>query len=360
MAWQDRPYYRDSDSSGGRSNPLSWLLSGSIPLFTVFGIRVRAHASMVIFVALIVLLGLGPGSTVASRIQASTMLFAIVLLHEFGHCFAARSVGGAADDIMMTPIGGLAFAMAPKRPWPTFVTVAGGPLVNVIICLLCGAGLYFTIGVFPLGPFSFGEAYRDVVGGGIAQVAGYLFWAYSVSYALLLFNLLPVWPLDGGQLLQSILWRPAGYYKSMLWTVTIGIGGGALMILAGIASFGAIFGGLLLALIGLHCLMNCIQMRRMLLAEGPWGFVEEDESIDYSASLRPEKRRKPSWLARQRVRRLKRLEREEAAERERVDAILDKVAHHGMQSLNWRERRALHKATEHQRQRDAELRRVGR
>ena len=95
MAWQDRPYYRDrSDSTG---NPLTWLMTGSVPLFTVFGIRVRMHASLVLVIALVLLFGIGSfGDSVALRVQSVTMLFTVILLHEFGHCFAARWVGGAA------------------------------------------------------------------------------------------------------------------------------------------------------------------------------------------------------------------------------------------------------------------------
>jgi stage IV sporulation protein FB len=356
MAWQDRPYYRDSDS-GSRANPLMWLLTGSIHLFTVFGIRVRAHAALLLLIALILLLGWGAGSSIAMRVQSATIIFGIILLHEFGHCFAARWMGGSADEILMTPIGGLAFAMAPRRPWPTFVTVAGGPAVNVVICLLCGAGLYLSIGVWPLGPWSFERAWDGIASDGWIQLAGFLFWAYAVSYALLLFNLLPVFPLDGGQLLQSILWKPFGYYKSMLWTVTIGIAGGALMMLYGIVSFGSLWGGLLLIFIGLSCMLTCMQYRRLLLAEGPWAFQEED-SVDYSyaASLRPEREsRRSKWLARRRMKKLRKLARAEAMERQTVDHILEKVGKHGMQSLTWSERRTLRKATEHQRQRDAEM-----
>lgn len=355
MAWQDRPYYRDSHS--GRANPLMWLLTGSVPLFTIFGIRVRAHAALIVLVVLILLLGWGPGYSMGARVQSATMLFAIILLHEFGHCFAARWMGGTADEILMTPIGGLAFAMAPRRPWPTFVTVAGGPLVNVLICLLCGVGLYYTTGVFPLGPTSFGTAFDRVGSETLAQLAGYLLWAYTISYALLLFNLLPVFPLDGGQLLQSALWKPVGYYKSMLWTVTIGIAGGALMMLWGIVSLGSWWGGLLMVFIGLSCLLTCLNYRRLLLAEGPWAFQEED-SVDYSyaASLQPERpSRRTKWLAKWRMKRLRKLARAEAVERQAVDRILEKVSRAGMQSLSWSERRALRKATEHQRQRDAEM-----
>src|SRR5688572_8152217 len=282
MGWEDRPYYRDR--SGDTSNPLMWLLTGSVHLFTVFNIRVRMHASLLILMVLVLLFGIGGfGNTVALRVQSVTMIFMVILLHEFGHCFAARSVGGEANEIVMTPLGGLAMAMAPRRPWATFVTVAGGPAVNVVICLVCGIALYFTAGVFPVGPWMFGSIVERVFNPGWFQVTSYLFWIYATSWFLLVFNLIPVFPLDGGQLLQSILWKPMGYYKSMLLTVNIGLGGSVLMAMVGIATFGTFGGGLLLILIALSCFMNCLAMRRQLLAAGPYG-LEEDEGIDYSAA----------------------------------------------------------------------------
>src|SRR5688572_11911965 len=153
MGWEDRDYYRDQ--SRGAMNPLTWLFTGSVPLFTVFGIRVRAHASLLLVIVLVLLLGWGRNDTVAARVQSMTALFAIILLHEFGHCFAARWTGGSANEVMLTPLGGLAFTMARRRPWPTFVTVAGGPLVNVIICIVAGLAL-LAMGIYvPLNPYGF-------------------------------------------------------------------------------------------------------------------------------------------------------------------------------------------------------------
>src|SRR4051812_26896809 len=121
MGWEDRPYYRDR--GGATGNPLSWLLTGSVPLFTAFGIRVRAHASLIVTVALVLLFGLGQfGQNIQARVQSMTILFVVILLHEFGHCFAARWTGGDANEILMTPLGGLAMAMARRRPLPTFIT----------------------------------------------------------------------------------------------------------------------------------------------------------------------------------------------------------------------------------------------
>ena len=348
MGFQDRHYYREG--GGSTSNPLAWLMTGSVHLFTVFGVRVRAHASLIVLIVLVLLFGLGQGSSVIARVQSMAELFVVILLHEFGHCFAARSTGGAADEILMTPLGGLAMAMARRNPWSTFVTVAGGPLVNVVICLLCGAGLYFSIGYWPLGPWSFHRAFEGNLTPGWFTLSSYLFWFYAVSYYLLLFNLLPVFPLDGGQLLQSILWKPLGYYKSMLITVNIGLVGAVLMAMVGIATFGTMMGGLLLILIALSCFMTSLNMRRILLAEGPWGFQDEDESI-YAAAYEPAtpKRKKTGKWAARRAQQAVTAERDE---KEKIDAILSKVSAHGMNSLSWWEKRTLRKATERQRQRD--------
>jgi Zn-dependent protease len=359
MGWEDRPYYRDRPSGG---NPLAWLWSGSVQLFTIFGIRVRAHASLIIVIALVLLFGLGPGSGIAERVQSMTILFLVVLLHEFGHCFAARWTGGQADEILLTPLGGLAMTMARRRPWPTAVTVAAGPLVNVIICLWCGFGLYLTIGYWPLGPWQFVRAIRHV-DFEWASVAAYLFLTYAISYGLLLFNLLPVFPLDGGQLLQAILWKPLGYYRSMLITVNVGLVGSVLLAMVGIASFGSFYGAMLL-FIAISCFINCLQYRQVLRAEGPWAFQEED-SIDYSASIyggggsststrAKRQSRFSKWQAARAKRRAEAEAAAEVSEQAQIDQILAKVSAQGMHSLTSGEKRALQKATERQRQRELE------
>jgi stage IV sporulation protein FB len=349
MAWQDRPYYRDGPAA---NNPLMWLLSGSVPLFTIFGIRVRAHASLIVVMLLVLLFGFGQGSTVEVRVQSMTILFAIILLHEFGHCFAARWMGGDADEILMTPLGGLALAMAPRNWWGTFVTVAGGPLVNVLICLVCGLGIYFLSHDVLLTPGSIGHHFHNVAHGWF-QLYNYLYWIFVVSYFLLIFNLIPVYPLDGGQMLQSLLWSKMGHYRSMLLAVNIGLVGSVIMFMVGIATFGSAGGGLLLITIAIMCFVSCLQQRWATRAAGP---EDESDGIDYSAAYeidpgRKTKRRQ-SWSVKRAAKRAQREVKEEQLEKVKIDAILAKVSAHGMQSLTWLEKRALHKATEHVRQRD--------
>src|SRR5581483_2246379 len=126
MAWQARPYYRDRSSSP--TNPLMWLLGGSLPLFTLFGIRVRMHASMLIFIVLTLAFA-QTSSGIGAKSAATSMaiLFISVLLHEFGHCFGARMTGGFADEILIWPLGGLAMTHPPHRPGASFITTIMGP-----------------------------------------------------------------------------------------------------------------------------------------------------------------------------------------------------------------------------------------
>jgi Zn-dependent protease len=345
MAWQDRQYYRDRPHEGGIG---TWLLSGRVPLFTAFGIRVQAHSSLIITAALVLLLGLGRNFGWQDRVQSMSVLFAIVLLHEFGHCFAARWVGGEADEILMTPLGGLALARPPHRWLPTFITVAAGPAVNLLICVLAGALLLALGGGLPWNPILFVPGQ----GHSLFSYRAYTLWVYQISWMLLVFNVLPVYPLDGGQMLQAGLWWKLGYRKSMNIATMVGLVGSVFMGMVAIATGFSLF----LLLIAYSCFMTCLMMRRQL---AEMGYEEEDET-DYSAAYdidagRPKKARRSRWSMRRAAKRARKRAADERAERQHIDAILSKVSAHGMQSLTWREKRALRKATEHQRKRDAEL-----
>jgi Zn-dependent protease len=354
MGWEDRPYYRDRPPGGG--NPLMWLLTGSVPLFTAFAIRVRAHASLIVYLVLILLLGFGyPGFTLQDRVTAASIIFLIVLLHEFGHCFAARWVGGEANDILMHPLGGLAFAQPPRRWLPTFITVAGGPAVNLVICVVCGALLWLRIGWVPWNPFTFAPPEGHEVTATWWNVVWYAFWIYQVSLQLFIFNLMPIYPLDGGQMLQALLWPRVGYYKSMIFSCNTGMVGSVLGGMIAVA-----FGNIGLGILAIFGFLACMNLRRQVLAEGPYAFSEEDSPVDYGASLRTSTRvaKKQSYASRRAVVRARRDAHKKQAEQAKIDEILAKVSSHGMNSLTWVEKRALKKATERQRQRDLEMGRV--
>jgi len=347
MGWEDRSYYRDR--SGATGNRLLWILSGSVPFFTAFGIRVRIHASLLFLIAVTLITFWVPDFSMAYRVVTMAMLFLIVLLHEFGHCFAARRMGGSADDIMMWPLGGLAFADPPHRPWPSFVTAAGGPFVNVLICAITGSLLFWCTlhHLPPLNPFNAWPPFAM----SWSNPSLYLWWMYTMSYYNLLFNVLPIYPLDGGRMLHAILWPFLGDRKALGMAALVGIPGGVLLAILGLMNHL----NLLLIFIGIWVVMECrrtrIHLKELAAEEGPWA----SETPDFSASLFETEKPRRRKVNKRAIRRARRIAQAEAMERSRVDMILAKVSAKGMQSLTWSERRALKKATEHQRQRDLDL-----
>ena len=199
-------------------------LSGGIRLFQVNGITVFLHWSWFI-IALYDLrnrFALGhennpynfPGWHVAEYLS----VFVIVLMHEFGHALACRSVGGAANRIMLWPLGGVAFVSPPPRPGAVLWSIAAGPLVNVALL-----------------PITFGAAYALRASSFASQDS--LVFADAVvrlNLLLLLFNLLPIYPLDGGQILQSLLWFVMGRVWSLRVAAVIGLLGAAAIVILGL------------------------------------------------------------------------------------------------------------------------------
>src|SRR5690606_38760364 len=106
---------------GGGGFDFKQIFLGSLSLGDWFGIHVKVHASLLLLLVFNVLFsGAVGGMGFQNAIISSVILFGIVLLHEFGHCFAARHVGGDAREILLWPLGGLAYVSTPQRPWPTF------------------------------------------------------------------------------------------------------------------------------------------------------------------------------------------------------------------------------------------------
>ena len=108
-------------------------MRGGFPIFRVAGIQVYLHFTWFLVAWYEI-------NSSKFRYQSPSWaaveyvgLFAIVLLHEFGHAFACRSVGGRADHIVLWPLGGLAFVDPPSRPGAVLWSIAAGPLVNVVL-----------------------------------------------------------------------------------------------------------------------------------------------------------------------------------------------------------------------------------
>src|SRR5580693_2280469 len=104
---------------------------GSIRLFRFDGIDVFLHWSWFLVAAFEISNRTRHYSSLAWALLEYLALFLIVLLHEFGHALACRQVGGTANQIVLWPIGGVAYVNPPQRPGATLWSIAAGPLVNV-------------------------------------------------------------------------------------------------------------------------------------------------------------------------------------------------------------------------------------
>lgn len=296
MGWQDRKY---SGTRGGGGFNLMQLLGGSVTLGQVSGITIRVHATLILFIVFDLLFAGGAnGVGFKTALTRSVMLFGLVLLHEFGHCFAARKVGGDAREILLWPLGGLAYVRTPQRPWPSFVATAGGPLVNLIICVVTGAALMILsnfqarLSLNPLLLFSGQMSRLNDAGYALIfsnNLAFYLFWIYTTSLSLLVFNLLPIFPLDGGRMFQEILWPRLGFYHSMNVACSVGMAGAILLGLFGLTS-----GNTFLLVLGVVGFMTCRQTQQQLPELSQAAHEDGRYSGNFSPRASTRNRKKPA------------------------------------------------------------------
>ncbi len=157
----------------------------------------------------------------------TVLLFVIVLLHELGHSLAALRFNVKVYDITLLPIGGLArLEEIPKNPFQEFVIAIAGPMVNVLLAALLFPLLWW---VADGNVFSIVHLYNS--GPGLLNILRFLFW---INVSLLLFNMIPAFPLDGGRALRSLLAIWLGNQKATRIAVWIGQGFAILMGLYGI------------------------------------------------------------------------------------------------------------------------------
>lgn len=182
---------------------------GSFRLFRLFGIDVYLHWSWFLIALYEIQARAHEYGSITWNAFEYITLFLIVLMHEFGHALACRSVGGKADQIVLWPLGGVAYVSPPMRPGAVLWSIVAGPLVNVILF-----PIFFAL-------LTLGHA------GGWADSAPNLYSfigaIFFINTALLIFNLLPIYPLDGGKILWSLLWFIFGRARSLMITTVIGV-----------------------------------------------------------------------------------------------------------------------------------------
>jgi len=180
-------------------------------------------------------------------------LFACVLLHEFGHVYAARAFGIRTPDITLLPIGGVArLEKLPEKPWQELVVAVAGPMVNVVIAAL----LLLVVGMpNPLDPVLLD----------FTSPIGLLQRLMVINIWLVIFNMIPAFPMDGGRVFRALLAMTMPYAKATAIASVLG------QVLAGL--------GAVIALVWLHPLLFLVAIFIFLAARGESDAVQTREAL---------------------------------------------------------------------------------
>jgi Zn-dependent protease/CBS domain-containing protein len=195
--------------------------------------------------------GLSKGTHVAMALVAAFFFFLSILLHEFGHALQARREGIEIDGITLWLFGGVArFKGSFHSAGAEFRVAIAGPLVSLVL-----GGIFVVIALIPGLP---------------SAVDGVVSWLGYINLSLLVFNLIPAQPLDGGRVLHSTLWRLRGdFVWATRLAANVGRAFGYLLIAGGIAMFifQSSFSGAWLAFLGWFLLNAATAEARYLLTQ---------------------------------------------------------------------------------------------
>ncbi len=178
----------------------SGLSSGSIKIGDFAGIPVKVHWTFGFLILFILYFVINNDLSAGDAFWFFTyvmILFAFVVMHEFGHALTARRYGVKTRDVVISPIGGVArLENMPKEPRHELVIALAGPAVNVVLALFFGVVQWIGFGdLLPRGKqINLVDAPQDYIG-----------YLLLINLALIIFNMIPAFPMDGGRVLRSLL-----------------------------------------------------------------------------------------------------------------------------------------------------------
>ena len=285
-------------------------------------------------------------------VAVSLIFLLSTLLHEMSHIFMVRRTGGTGDEVLLWPLGGLAMLHPVGTFRSQFLTPAAGPLCNLLICLLVAfpvmqslqASAVFYPFEMPIGGLSAEQPLRDLF--------IITFW---VNWILLVVNLLPVYPLDGGRMVQAALaTRWQGDTVTQIY-LKVGMVVGFLGLLVGmvIGDTGNTWVVLFSAFILLLNQFESFQLQSAETYEDSvfgYDFSQGYTSLERGLDIDEKPARQPGWLQRRRERRkaekAHRRQEQNAEVQAELDGLLQKIQDHGIDSLSEAERRKLKRAAE--------------
>lgn len=214
-------------------------MGGSLKLFTWFGIPVHLHWTFGLIFLYAFWLGFSNGLTLIDTFWLMGFfiaLFSCVLLHEYGHSLTARRYGVQTQDIILTPIGGIArLERMPEKPVQEFLVAIAGPMVNVVIAvvLLALGWLLFQNERWEIFKwfleqqltFADSEETAEAIAAAGLETTGFLFYLpvlIATNIALVVFNLIPAFPMDGGRIFRALLAMRIGRVRATRVAAIVG------------------------------------------------------------------------------------------------------------------------------------------
>ena len=179
------------------------MLTKTWNLGRIFGVDVKIHRTFGFLLAFLAISGVLKDGLLGALLSVglTLVIFSVILLHEFGHIWAARFYGIQTKDIILSPIGGMARLKAnPKKPSQEIIVAIAGPAINAILAGITAVGLHFipSASLTPVGSLSL-------------ELGS---WFLTVNLFLLAFNLIPALPMDGGRVLRAALAMKMGHLKA--------------------------------------------------------------------------------------------------------------------------------------------------
>ena len=186
-------------------------MAKSLQLGSIAGIKLQVHWSFSLIVAWVLTTSLLAGQGILGSLSSVVfilVLFGCVVLHELGHALAARMYGISTRDITLLPIGGVArLERMPRKPSQELVVALAGPAVNVVIAAVLFLLLAPAVGLSNFLPLQSGTFLQRLM---------------FVNIALVAFNLLPAFPMDGGRVLRALLAMVMSYGRATRVAAIVG------------------------------------------------------------------------------------------------------------------------------------------
>lgn len=200
-------------------------MRGALKIFTAFGIPVFIHWTFGFIFVFILWNAQSEGMTTMETLTYTALfmsLFVCVLLHEYGHALAARRYGVKTQDIVLMPIGGVArLEKMPDKPMQEFVVAIAGPMVNVVIAILLMLGIwlltdpaYIELMANLVISAEEGNEIIEETGIQIPQTLQFAINLAILNIVLVIFNMIPAFPMDGGRVFRALLSMKTGRPKA--------------------------------------------------------------------------------------------------------------------------------------------------